>query len=254
MDWNEFLIDQLTSPEKLVGHLSYLLLILSMMMRSMTWLRIVAISAGLVSAVYGYALGEFVIVFWEVIFVSVNLIQLLILEIENRRAKFSEFEKRFIEHSLPGVEKAHAKRLLRIAAVTEHPAGEVLTTENQPVDELHFILEGAVRIDKGGSMVGVCGHNDFIGEIGFMLGSNASATAVVTNDVKCFTFSHSKLREMLVKEDNLRHALDSSFNRNLVGKLVKSNEGQGIVSVPLPLGGEPQGADKDKKDNTLETS
>ena len=226
MDWNAFLIEQFATPGKLVGHLSYILLVASMMMRTMLWLRIIAISAGVVSALYGYFfLLDFVTVFWEVIFVSVNLIQLLILEIENRRAKFSEDEQKFIEAVVPQVEKAHAKRLLKLAKHVEFEAGSVLTQEGKPVEKLLFLIRGAVRIDKEGSMVGVCGHDDFIGEIGFMLNTNATATSVVTNSSRAISFDFEALHNLLYKHPDLRHALESSFNRNLVGKLVKSNEG-----------------------------
>lgn len=232
MPWIDLFIEQFASPGKLVGHLSYVLLVASMMMRTMKWLRMIAISAGVVSAFYGYFfLHDFVTVFWEIIFVSVNLVQLLLLEFENSRARFSEDEARFVKAAVPGVEKAHARRLLRLARHVEHEAGTVLTTEGQPVDTLTFIVEGAVRVDKGGTMIGVCGHDDFIGEIAFMVGANAkaTATAIVTNSVRCLAFDHAALRAMLDKDNHLRHALESSFNRNLVGKLVKSNEGQGFV-------------------------
>jgi len=225
MDWTEFLIEQFASPGKLVGHLSYILLVASMMMRSMKWLRIIAISAGVVSAFYGYFfLLDFVTVFWEVVFVSVNLVQLLLLELANRRARFSEDEQRFIAAAVPTVEKAHARKLLGLGQHLEFEAGTKLTTEGVPVDKLHFIVEGAVRIDKGGAMVGVCGHDDFIGEIGFMLETSATATALVTHSVRTISFDHVPLRIMLEKDKDLKQAIESSFNRNLVGKLVKSNE------------------------------
>ena len=226
MDWNTFLIEQFATPGKLVGHLSYVLLVASMMMRSMKWLRAIAISAGVVSAFYGYFfLRDFVTVFWEVVFVSVNLIQLLILEFENRRAKFSEDERKFVEAVIPDVEKAHAKRLLKLAKHVEFEPGAILTHEGKPVERLLFLIRGAVRIDKEGAMVGVCGHDDFIGEIGFMLGTNATATSVVTTSARCLSFDPEALRNLLGKHSDLRHSLESSFNRNLVGKLVKSNEG-----------------------------
>ena len=226
LDWNTFLIEQFATPGKLVGHLSYILLVASMMMRTMKWLRVIAITAGVVSALYGYYfLLDFVTVFWEVIFVSVNLIQLLILEFENRRARFSEDEKKFVEAAIPQVEKAHAKRLLRLAKHVEFDAGSILTHEGKPVERLLFLIRGAVRIDKGGAMVGVCGHDDFVGEIGFMLKTNATATSVVTNSARALSFDSEALRNLLSKHSDLRHALESSFNRNLVGKLVKSNEG-----------------------------
>ena len=226
MDWNTFLLEQFATPGKLVGHLSYILLVTSMIMRSMKRLRMIAISAGVVSAFYGYFfLKDYVTVFWEIVFVCVNLVQLLILEFENRRARFSEDEQQFIATALPEVENAHAKRLLRLAQHIELDVGTMLTREGEPVDKLIFLISGAVRIDKAGAMVGVCGHDDFIGEIGFMLGTTATATTVVTNSVRCLSFDHSTLRNLLAKEASLRHALETSFNRNLVEKLVKSNEG-----------------------------
>ena len=137
-----------------------------MMMRSMKWLRVIAISAGVVSALYGqFFLHDFVTVFWEIIFVSVNLIQLLLLEFENRRARFSEDEKRFIATAIPSVERAHARRLLRLADHLDLEAGTELTQEGKPVNYLYFIIEGTVRIDKQDKIVGVCGHDDFVGEV-----------------------------------------------------------------------------------------
>jgi len=199
-----------------------------MMMRSMKWLRVLAISAGVISAFYGYFfLLDFVTVFWEVIFVSVNLLQLLILEFENRRARFSTDEEKFIKATVPRVERAHAKRLLNEAKHCHLEPGAVLTEEGKPVSELIFIIQGAASIEKGGAMVGVCGHEDFVGEIGFMTGAVASATATVTHSMRGFCFETKKLRALLDKEPSLQQALESSFNRNLVGKLVKSNEGQG---------------------------
>lgn len=225
MEWQDIVVEQFATPGKLVGHLSYILLVASMMMRSMKWLRIIAVSAGIVSALYGYFfLRDFVTVFWEVIFVSVNLIQLLLLEFENRRARFSKDEQKFISAAIPGVEKAHARRLLRLAQHLEYPAGHAITCEGETVSALTFIIEGAVQIEKNDEIVGVCGHDDFIGELGFMTDAKATASAVVASSVRCLSFDYGPLRQLLAKEPALRDAINTSFNRNLMGKLVKSNE------------------------------
>ena len=230
MEWSEFFYEQFASPGKLVGHLSYVLLVSSMLMRSMKWLRVIAIAAGVVSAIYGYFwLKDFVTVFWKIIFVTTNLVQLLILEWENRRAKFSEDEMRFVKAALPGVEKAHARRLLRLAQRKEFEVGKELTREGKNVEHLLFVLAGAVKIEKSGVIVGVCGHDDFIGEIGFMMGKPATATATVSNSVRCLCFNRAPLAAMLKKDMQLRHAMESSFNRNLVEKLIKSNEATDMV-------------------------
>ena len=224
MDFADTLIEEFASPGKLVGHMSYVLLILSMMMRSMTWLRIIAVMAGLVSVGYGIVLQDAVVIFWEVIFVSVNLVQLLLMEIQNRRARFSADEEQFINSVLAGVEKAHCSSLLKLAQHVEFDVEEKLTREGEPVESLLFILEGAVRIERDGELVGVCGHDDFLGELGFMLGTEASATAIVANSARCLSFEFEPLKALLDKNHNLRYALEASFNRNVMGKLVKAND------------------------------
>lgn len=214
------------SPGRLVGHLSYILLIVSMLMRTMTRLRIIAVMAGLVSAIYGYFwLNDPVTVFWEVIFVTTNLVQLLLLAWGNKRALFSEEEQMFVTAAVPNVEKSMAKRLLKAGDWCDAAAGDVLTREGEIASHLTFIVTGAVRIEKAGRIVGVCGHHDFVGEISFMNDKPATATAIVANSIRYLSFEREKLRKIVDRDTEIRHALETSFNRNLVEKLIKSNEG-----------------------------
>lgn len=235
MHWTETLFEELVTPGKLVGHLSYILLVTSMLMRSMSWLRVIAIASGLVAIVYGYIwLDDWVVVVWETIFVSVNVIQMMILMWENRNIKLSGDEAQFIRAALPDADRGQARKVLRIGAWEEFHADTELIREGEPVDRLLFILGGTVRIDRHGQMVGVCGHDDFLGEIAFMLNTDATATAVVTNSVRCISFEREPLAKLLAKDTEIRHAIESSFNRNLVDKLIKSNEDHNIGGV-VPL-------------------
>lgn len=225
MDTIQEFVEFAFTPGRLVGHLSYLLLIISMLMRSMTKLRIIAVSAGAVSAIYGYFwLHDPVTVFWETIFVLTNLVQLLILAWENKRALFTDDEQKFVDAAVPAIEKADAKRLLKIGEWCDAPAGDVLTREGETPTHLMFIATGAVRIEKQQHIVGVCGHHDFVGEISFMKKQPATATAVVTNSARYLRFERERLQKLIDKEKEIRHALEMSFSRNLVEKLIKSNE------------------------------
>jgi CRP-like cAMP-binding protein len=236
MDSVVSLILENLTPGKLVGHLSYILLIVSMLMRTMTMLRIIAVSAGVVSAAYGFFwLNDPVTVFWETIFVLTNLGQLLILWFENRRTSFSEEEQMFVDSAIPGVEKAHARRLLRRGEWHEAEAGEILIDEDQIAPRLIFLVKGAVSIERAGKIVGVCGHSDFLGEMSFMSGKPATATAVVANQVRYLSFDRDILKSALERDKEVRHAMESSFNRNLVGKLAKSNESRNVDKPGLVI-------------------
>ena len=66
---------------------------------------------------------------------------------------------------------------------------------------------------------------DFLGEMSFVSGSPASATAVVVKPLRYLGFDQGRLRQALGADSDLKQALDASFNRNLVGKLAKAGQG-----------------------------
>lgn len=216
--WADF-----SKPENIVGHVAYLMLIASMMMRNINWLRALAIMAGSISAFYYWTLNDKVSMFWEMLFTLVNICQLLILKVENRRGKFSEEEDMFIKTCLSGVERAHARRLVKLGAWTEVNEDTILIDEKTRPDKLKFIVSGAANVMRNEKLIGKVGKGDFLGEISYLTGKCASATAVVTETTRYLAFNQERLKEHLSRNPEVRHALESSFNRNLAGKLVKSN-------------------------------
>lgn len=222
MNFDTFL-ERMLDMSHFLTHLPYALLVLSMLMNSMGWLRAIAIAAGLIRIV-NRAFFEIdpVVVFWEVIFVAVNVGQLMILWYYARRHRFAEHERYFAESMPSSVDRRTIRRLLRLAQLHHAAPGDRLTTEGMPVGELIFIADGVVQIERGGSIVAVCGPGDFVGEMSFVTGAAASATAVVVKPLRYLAFDQGRLRAALAADSELKQAMDASFNRNLVGKLAKT--------------------------------
>ncbi|MEO0326997.1 MAG: cyclic nucleotide-binding domain-containing protein [Pseudomonadota bacterium] len=216
--WTEF-----SRPEYLVGHFAYVLLIASMMMRSMNWLRFFAIMAGSISAVFYWRIGDPVSFFWESLFTLVNLVQLAILQIENRRGRFSEEEALFIKTCLPDVERAHARRLMKYGAWIEVQDEVTLITEDTCPSHLKFIVDGAASIVRDNREIGMVGPGDFLGEMSYLTGKKATASVITRKSTRYLSFERKQLKEHLGKNVEVRHALEASFNRNLVEKLSKTN-------------------------------
>jgi len=220
-------LDAFLEPANIVGHIAYVFLIISMMMRTMHWLRLFAIAAGTISAIYYFTLGDYVSVFWESLFSLVNIIQLTLLAIENRRGKFSEEEQVFFESVLRNVERAHARRLIKAGKWQEVDVGETLVVEGTWPKRLKFIVSGHANISVGGKEIAFVGPGDFLGEMSYLTGKAASATATAITPVRFLSFEQSALETQLDKHADLRHALEAGFNRNLVEKLVKANKEKG---------------------------
>jgi signal transduction histidine kinase len=228
MDFQLF-IDRMLDPTHILTHIPYALLVLSMLMNSMGWLRAIAIAAGVIRIINrAWFEVDPIIVFWEVIFVAVNIGQLLILWYYARRHRFAEHETHFAASMPNSVDRRSIRRLLKLADTRHAQPGDTLTTQGAAVRDLMFIADGVVQIERGGQIVAVCGPGDFLGEMSFVTGGPATATAVVVKPLRYLAFDQTRLRQAIEADGDLKQAMDASFNRNLVGKLAKS--GQGVVA------------------------
>lgn len=223
MDFPDF-VARMLDPAHFLTHLPYALLVISMMMNDMGWLRAIAICAGVIRIINrSWIQVDPIIVFWEVIFVAVNVIQLAILWWYAKRHRFTGDEQRFASIMPASIERRTVRRLLRLARLRHIDAGEQLTAEGKSVHELMFIADGVAQVEKGGRIVGVCGPGDFLGEMSFVSGSPASATTVAARPMRYLSFDQNKLRAAVANDSELRQALDASLNANLVVKLAKAN-------------------------------
>ncbi|MDX2235013.1 MAG: cyclic nucleotide-binding domain-containing protein [Hyphomonadaceae bacterium] len=214
----------MSDPVLLFGHFTYFLLIVSMLMRNIVWLRCLAVGSGVTKIVYRwFFVFDPVSVFWELVFVGVNLTQLAIMWWENRRRHMTEEETRFVDGFRPRLPHAAAAALLESGRWIDADAGARLTLEGEALNALIYVSEGDVRIESGGRTVGRCGPGDFIGEMTWQSGAPATGTAVADGPVRYLRFERAALEAVLRKRAVLGFALQASFNRNLIDKLMRAN-------------------------------
>ena len=219
------LLRGLSDPVILFGHFTYFLLIVSMLMRRMVTLRIVAVGSGIAKIAYrAFFVLDPVSVLWETIFVLVNIGQLLIIWYYEYHHRFADEERHFADNMPAGVDRSAIKRLLDLADLQRHATGDVLTTEGEPVKRLMYLADGIVKIELGDRVVAICGPGDYIGELSFLSGRPASATATVVKPTRILAFDQARLTASIEADPQLRRTLESALNRNLAGKLVRSND------------------------------
>jgi hypothetical protein len=105
------------SQEGLLGHAAYVLLVLSMLMRTLFWLRLLVIASAILGISYSVLiLNDPVSAFWETCLVLVNIAQLVLSNWRNLRARFTPEELAFIMRHLPGLSRGEARALLDAGA------------------------------------------------------------------------------------------------------------------------------------------
>lgn len=223
-DFLDELTRGLTDPAILFGHFTYFLLIVSMLMRRMVLLRLLAVASGVTKIIYrAFFIFDPVSVLWETVFVVVNVIQLLIIWYYEYHHRFDEEHQHFADNMPDSVDRSAIKRLLDLSDLRRLAPGDKLTSEGQPVTELVYIADGIVKIEHGDRVVAICGPGDYIGELSFLSGNPASASAVVVKPTRALVFDQAQLNASIAADAQLRRTLESALNRNLAGKLTRSN-------------------------------
>jgi signal transduction histidine kinase len=221
--FDQFLHD-LTEPNHMVGHINYFLLIVSMLMRRMFWLRVFAIGSGSVEIVYrSVFVVDPVSVVWEALFVLVNVVQLVILWIDENHHRFDEDEMHFVDSMPASVERQALKRLLAIANRRSFAPGERLITEGEAVKEVLYLTSGIAQIEANGRVIAVCRPGDYLGEMSYLTGAPASATVVAAEPMRVLAFEQKRLHDAVARDASIHQAMETGLNRNLVGKLVRAN-------------------------------
>jgi hypothetical protein len=240
----ELTLESAFSVGGLVGHTSYLLLVVSMLMRRMFWLRVFVIASALVAITYDAVwLKDPVGVFWETTLVLVNIVQIILLWRDDRVARFSEEERAFLDTRLRGLSGGQARRLIDAGTWADLPDGETLTVEGQPPTHLVFVASGRVGIDTGGRRVAECGPGAYVGEMSLIDDGTASATARVEGAARVWRIPMARLEALRQSHPEQTAALDASIARDIRAKLVALNRRHGASEGESPaLPGADRGA------------
>lgn len=224
MEFMRATLAEMTSGGAILANLSYILLIISMLMSRMTYLRIFAIASGVAGVIYFWRfLGDRVASVWEMLFIVANLFQLTLTAYRDRVSRFDADEMIFRNTCIPGLSPSDARKLLKIGKAEEIRPGAYITRERELVSALAFILTGEVEIRLGDRHIGRCGHGDFIGEIGVMNGGPATASAVAVTPVRYLAFEAAALRRLLNRDRTIAAELELAFRQGLREKLVRAN-------------------------------
>lgn len=220
----ELTLESAFSTGGMVGHLSYVLLIISMLMRSLTALRVLVIASALTAIAYDTIwLKDPVGVFWETLLVTVNIIQIAREYMIERRVRFSPEEAHFFETHLSSLSRKDARRLLNMGIWVDGEPGTVLTREREPVKNLIYLLSGRVDILSQDAKVGACIAGNFVGEMSVLSKSTASATAVVAEPSRYWMIGAERLHKLQKDDPVIGNAFQSGIARDLRNKIISIN-------------------------------
>jgi hypothetical protein len=225
----DYWIDSAFSVGGFVGHLSYVLLVISMLMRDISLLRLLVIASALTGIAYDLIwLRNPVGVFWEGLLLLVNSGQLYLLWRRDRNAKFSEEEETFLSEHLVGLSPSKCRAFLDMGRWEDLPDGTVLTRQGQRPNFLTYLASGAASVVVDDRVIAGLRPKHYVGEMSFLGDDTASATVTLNAPSRVWRVETPKIERLDDDHPAIWSALRVSFANDMRRKIVIGNSAASV--------------------------
>ncbi len=204
-------------------HLGAILYLVCFLFRDQILLRSFAIAGDFAYMAYYFTVADQPLwgaIFWNIPNIGINLAMIYLIMRDSRTTSFTDDELN-LYRSMGTMAPGDFRKLVKLGTWQRASMTTELTREGQPLDHLHYILEGAIDIEKANRKV-VVKPPLFIGEIAFLKNAPATATVKALPGTLYMTWTHAALTKAQAKHDSLKTAMAAALNTDLAGKLARS--------------------------------
>ena len=197
------------------------LYVVSYMLTSMLWLRVLAIIAAASTFPYFYFQIEplWSALFWQTCFLMVNLVNLLILFYSMRAADFDDEEELAYHLKFSHLKPYEVRPIFKYANRLSVGPGQVLLSQGQVNENLYLILTGECRVMKNDTEVAVLRQGQFAGELSFLSDHEVSADVVATRETTLMLWNKSGLAPLFKRQALYEGYFHSLCSIDVAGKL-----------------------------------
>jgi hypothetical protein len=207
------------------GHAASILTAIAYLVKDILWLRILTVLACVSGILFNYFVPSsplWTVIGWNIVFLAINAVQIVLIVRERSSVNFTEEEQELYETLFHSFAPFEFMKLLRAGAWGDAKVGETLATENQPIDRVMLIYSGRAVVENQDKRVAELRDGNFIGEISFIRGGNATATVRAAEPTRYLAWSKDNLRKLLNRNPSLRSAMQAVLSTDLTKKLVRA--------------------------------
>jgi hypothetical protein len=207
----------------LAGHLASILTMAAYLLKDILWLRLLTILSCFAGMAFNYfvpATPLWSVIYWNVLFAVINIVQIAIIIKERAGVNFTDEEKELHETLFKNFAPFEFMKLMRVGQWLEAKQGEVLAVEKQPINAVMLIYNGLVGVETNGKEVAKLKDGNFIGEVSFIAGGEASATVRALMPTRYIAWPKDAISRLLNRNPSMRFAMQSLLSTDLTKKLM----------------------------------
>src|SRR6266446_1672090 len=207
----------------LAGHLASILTMAAYLLKDILWLRsltILSCFAGIAFNFFVPATPLWTVIYWNILFAIINIVQVAIIIKQRSGVHFSEEEKELHDTLFKNFAPFEFMKLMRVGKWLEAKQGQILATEERPIDSIMLIYNGLVGVEANGKEVATLKDGNFIGEMSFITGGAASATVKALLPTRYIAWPKDAISQLLNRNPSMRFAMQAMLSTDLSKKLM----------------------------------
>ncbi len=205
------------------AHAASILTAIAYLVKDILWLRLLTVLACICGIVFNYfvpATPLWVVIYWNLLFMAINIVQIGIIFKERNEVSFTEEEKELYETLFKNFAPFEFMKLLRVGDWLEAKKDQLLAIEEKPLDQVMLIYNGLVNVESAGQTLAQLKDGSFIGEMSFITGGTATATVRAIEPTRYLSWSKADLSQLLNRNPSMRIAMQTVLSADLTKKLM----------------------------------
>ena len=202
-------------------HIANVLYLFSYSMRDILWLRILTVAAACFLLPYFYYRPDplYPPIFWNLVFMSLNVYWICKLLLERRPVKLTDDEQQLCQIAFRTLTPREMKKILKLSSWEDADSGECFISKDEPLERLILIYSGKADVELDGNKVGELHAGQFIGELSYFTDEVAAANVIATEATRYVSWPREQLKSFLDKNSDLRAAFQIILGSVLAKRL-----------------------------------
>src|ERR1700682_4649468 len=205
------------------GHLASVLTMAAYLLKDILWLRLLTILSCFAGIAFNFIVPStplWTVIYWNILFALINFVQVAIIIKQRSSVHFTEEEKELHATLFKNFAPFEFMKLMRVGKWLEAKQGQVLATEQKPLDSVMLIYNGLVGVETDGKEVAKLKDGNFIGEVSFITGGAATATVGALMPTRYNAWPKESISQLLNRNPSMRFAMQSMLSTDLTKKLM----------------------------------
>ena len=201
-------------------HFSYLLTLLALSIRGILWLRIILTISQFGHLINAYMNDDANKGGWTIIFIVINLVQIMIIFRERRELLIPEQIRDLYENIFHTKTSREFLNFWNKGKLM-HINNEILINKGNNQKNLMLVLNGNAEVIRNDKKIATLERGQFIAEISYITGKPASADVMVTDDLTYYVWDGKILEGLRKSHPTMMNKLDRILTLDMAGKLVR---------------------------------